>query len=419
MSLDRRAVRRLTSALCGVAIACVAQPAQAYYALPDPITPSTSETASEGLLSKDGGLIAYSSYAGDLVPNDTNRASDVFVTNVKTRQTRRVSVFPDGTQSPGGAYLEAFSNDGRYVVFSEQGAALLPGAGLYDQYRLDLQTGTLIYLHGAYMRVTAISEDGNTMAGVSGCPVIYNVATGASTNLYCNYSVGKVKLSADGSTAVWEAASDSYTVPGSWRPDVLVSIFAYRISSATSSVVSSDNCGRSLTGSSTDPSVSADGSSVTFSHDGTLSMAPLLCGELVRGGSQVYLKDLRTGKTELISAGTGITPGDTHSSSGRVSGDGRYVVFYSRSLTVDPANYGSYGSHYYVRDRVLLTTTRVDAMSYADQFEGAIYVNISSDGSLISLTLLGLYWQLSGQQHGWSLFVVSNPSPASLVGIVG
>src|SRR6185436_10712417 len=71
-------------------------------------------------LSANGRVVAFSTVEGDLVPNDTNEALDVFIHDQDTGETTRVSVASDGTQAAGvfgiiGSANAALSADGRFV----------------------------------------------------------------------------------------------------------------------------------------------------------------------------------------------------------------------------------------------------------------------------------------------------------------
>jgi Tol biopolymer transport system component len=68
-------------------------------------------------LSQDGRFVAYESYADNLVPGDTNNASDVFVWDSATSHTERASVATDGSQAATDADEAAISADGRWVAF--------------------------------------------------------------------------------------------------------------------------------------------------------------------------------------------------------------------------------------------------------------------------------------------------------------
>ncbi|MET9647299.1 hypothetical protein ACFZB6_25590 [Streptomyces syringium] len=71
-------------------------------------------------LSTDGRHGLFSSLASNLVPGDTNRLYDVFVRDLRTRRTERVSVTDDGSQLNGSTSQAAISGDGRYVAFSTE-----------------------------------------------------------------------------------------------------------------------------------------------------------------------------------------------------------------------------------------------------------------------------------------------------------
>jgi Tol biopolymer transport system component len=81
-------------------------------------------------LSADGRFVAFSSYASNLVPGDTNDEEDVFVRDRRTGKTERVSLGPNGIQGngdSGGIYTPALSTDGRFVAFDSEASNLVPG----------------------------------------------------------------------------------------------------------------------------------------------------------------------------------------------------------------------------------------------------------------------------------------------------
>ncbi len=96
-------------------------------------------------MSQDGRFIAFHSSASNLVPNDTNGRDDIFVHDVQTGQTTRVSVTSGGAQSQGGdSWYPALSADGRFVVFRSAATNLVPGDvnQSWDIFVHDRQTGT-------------------------------------------------------------------------------------------------------------------------------------------------------------------------------------------------------------------------------------------------------------------------------------
>src|SRR5262249_39941569 len=78
-------------------------------------------------ISGNGRYVGFASKASNLVPDDTNGAWDVFVHDLTTRQTTRVSVSNGGIQrdANSGFYGVDISADGRYVVFASSGDVFL------------------------------------------------------------------------------------------------------------------------------------------------------------------------------------------------------------------------------------------------------------------------------------------------------
>src|SRR5690554_197008 len=101
------------------------------------------ESASPSL-SADGRYVAFSSHATNFVPDDSNRRSDVFVHDRDTGTTTRVSVASDGTEGDDDSRTPAISADGRYVAFTSSAANLVPDDtnGATDVFVHDRDTGT-------------------------------------------------------------------------------------------------------------------------------------------------------------------------------------------------------------------------------------------------------------------------------------
>lgn len=95
-----------------------------------------------GSISADGRFVAYQSDATNLVPGDTNGATDVFVFDRQTSTTERVSVASDGSEASGAG--PSISPDGRFVAYSSAASNLVPGDtnGTADVFVFDRQTHT-------------------------------------------------------------------------------------------------------------------------------------------------------------------------------------------------------------------------------------------------------------------------------------
>jgi Tol biopolymer transport system component len=104
-------------------------------------------SSSSPSISSDGRYVAFQSYATNLVPNDIRGNRDIFVRDMDTGTTTRVSVSIDpGYAGYGGNNSSNFpviSPDGRYVVFASRASDLVPDDtnGTYDMFVRDLKRG--------------------------------------------------------------------------------------------------------------------------------------------------------------------------------------------------------------------------------------------------------------------------------------
>jgi Tol biopolymer transport system component len=78
------------------------------------------------VIAADGGSVAFASAASDLVPDDTNGASDVFVYEIASGSLTRASLTDDGAQADGPSDAPAISADGNEVAFSSHATNLTP-----------------------------------------------------------------------------------------------------------------------------------------------------------------------------------------------------------------------------------------------------------------------------------------------------
>jgi len=96
-------------------------------------------------ISNDGRFITFNSDAADLVTGDTNGFIDVFVRDRQTGSTTRVSVSSGGQQTDDNSdSFTAISGSGRYIAFNSDATNLVIGDtnGVGDVFIHDLQTGT-------------------------------------------------------------------------------------------------------------------------------------------------------------------------------------------------------------------------------------------------------------------------------------
>src|SRR5579862_4863782 len=76
-------------------------------------------------VSADGRYVVFVSEASDLVANDSNNTSDIFVRDLQLGTTTLVSVNMAGKSGNGLSEAPAISNDGRFVVFQSRASDLV------------------------------------------------------------------------------------------------------------------------------------------------------------------------------------------------------------------------------------------------------------------------------------------------------
>jgi Tol biopolymer transport system component len=210
-------------------------------------------------ISADGRYVAFDSRA-PLVADDTNAAPDVYVYDLQTGSMVRVSVDSGGGQGRGNYFAPSISSDGRYVAFDA--ATPLSAAdtnGEQDVYVHDMLTGQTTRVsvdsagnqadgHSDLFSLGAVQDAGPESAGpqISG-DGRYVAFESAAANL----------VAGDTNTCTFGDAG----FPGAGQcPDV----FVHDLETGATTRVSVDSNGGQADGPSGDPAIDADGSAVAF-----------------------------------------------------------------------------------------------------------------------------------------------------------
>lgn len=305
-------------------------------------------------ISGDGQSVAFSSAATNLVANDTNNASDVFMRNRKTGKTIRISVSSTGAQADTGVSngIVDISGDGRYVVFSSFSNNLAAGdSSSEDIFLRDTQSGVTTRIS---QPVRATGFDGGSKH-----PAI------STDGRFIVFSSGSSKLVADDTD------------------DLNADIFVYDRTNKKSVKIT-----KNADGSSIMPTISASGRFVGF-----MSQASNLVADDTNGAWDTFIHDRQTGKTSRINvtAQNLQSTGDSLLLQARpdISADGRFMSFESaaKDLTADDADN--------VTD-VFLRDTLSNKQKSAD----------------IRLTVSAPNTALQGRQYSYT-FTAANLGPAS------
>jgi Tol biopolymer transport system component/ribosomal protein L24E len=302
-----------------------------------------------GTISADGRFVAYWSNADNLVPNDTNKKADAFVYDRQTHTTTRVSVGPNGAQADDESRRPVISRDGRYVAF-ESAATNLIGGGLLGGGLLGGATDTNkvddIYVYEmATGNVALVSQSSSGAIGNNGSDGPTISANGR-----------KIAFQSDATNLV---AGDTNGV---------TDIYLRDLDTGQTTRVSAAADGTGADKSSRSPSISADGRWVSFDTRAT-NLGPV-DGD---GKFDIYVKDLQTGavtRASVPSDGSNPRNGTKGSNDSSISGDGRFVAFWSDATALDgPADTDGFAD-VYVHDNVTGATKRVSISTAGVQGDG-------------------------------------------------
>lgn len=127
------------------------------------------ESGSRLAISRDGRFVTFESVATNLVHNDRNDSSDIFLHDMVTSRTIRVSSGPNGLDANSGSYVPSISADGRLIAFLSTATNLTPGQtnGRDQIYVYDRTKGKLRRID---VDLAAIPPDG----GINGLAISGN-----------------------------------------------------------------------------------------------------------------------------------------------------------------------------------------------------------------------------------------------------
>lgn len=213
-------------------------------------------------ISRNGQYVAFSSSDSTLVPGDTNGLQDIFVYNIQTGVTERVSVSNSGQQSDGESIYTSLSDDGRYIAFISSATNLVSNDtnSKADVFVRDRVSGTTVR--------ASVSSSGTQAGGSSTNPVISGdgryVSFATESSALTARLVGEevvVPVVFDAVTAATGGGGGGTTIPQViYRRDLVQQITAR---------VSSNSSGTSANASSTSLAMSTDGMTVVFASDAT------------------------------------------------------------------------------------------------------------------------------------------------------
>lgn len=295
-------------------------------------------------ISADGRFIAFLSAASNLVPDDTNKAADVFVYDRQAGTTTRASVSSGGAQAGAASSPPVISADGRFVAFRSEASNLVrnDANGFADIFRHDCRTGETIR--------ASVNGKGEEADGPSdGLPTI------GGDGRYVAFASRATNLSPDDGNGITQ------------------DVFLRDCEAGSTACISRPTGGKSVSGESISPFTSTDGRSVAF-----ISFAEYLLPGDTNHAADIYRYDRTVEKLARISAG------NDASLAVSLSADGLRAAFLSHATDLAPADKNDFPD-IFLLDVNTRTTTRINISPQgveADDDSSAPI--ISGDGSTVA-----------------------------------
>ena len=329
-----------TSAWRGVFVRDLAAQTNLLVSVPTNGVAAANGQATEPMISGNGRYVVFSSYASNLVKNDTNHTSDVFIRDLQNGTTSLVSLNAAANGSANGqSFSPTVSSDGRFVLFYYNNY----DNGTYNLILRDRSANT------SYMLLT------NNVIGATMTPDGHYVAF-----------LGQLTASSSARLYLWDALAAKRVFTNTTLNPALVAISTngQRLAYATASALylvdwlsnKSQTIGKSgVFGPHTNLKFSGDGTFLVYST--TATNTP----ESTNGLPNVFLYNSATG-TNLLVSRRYASAGAANGASGYcdLSADGRYVVYESTASDLVPAD-NNHFKDVFLYDQQTGTTTLLSA----------------------------------------------------------
>lgn len=343
-----------------------------------------TDDSGEPSISFDGSRLVYTSYATNLVPNDTNRQEfvrngmDVFLYEWASNTNRRISLSSSGQQLAGNSFGGVISGNGRYIYFASEAKNVIPGiepdpiscpdpiiVGLRCAliYRLDLNTNQLEVLDavgidglpsngihaaignsdysGRYL--TFYSYATNLAPGAAGNGEYYNVylydhqtrhftlvSKNPNTGAGGNNASGQTRVSPDGKYLIFKSdATNLVDGDTNNQPDA----FLYEVATGHIRRVNMTQDGEQTNALSRELSICNDGRIITFSTDAD----NVIPGD-TNGVRDIFFYDRMTDEVRIVSQNSDGQWGNLDSHKGVVSPDCSGIAVSSEASNLIPGD---------------------------------------------------------------------------------
>lgn len=336
------------------------------------------------VISGDGSRVVFLSSATNLVPSATNRVSQVFASDIATGEIRLVSATPDGGPSSKSidVTLPAITVDGRFITFESTAGDLLENDSNFasDIFMRDVEAGVTHLvseraeslppatgIQATLLPQKSVSSNAQLIAFFGrDNNVVPDDTNGVPNNFVHDLASGVTHL-------LHPTAPDTNSLPRR-LPDLSVSsggryvaftelegfeqrVWRYDVLTRTSALVTLSKTSAPFSGWA--PAISPDGRFIAFESSAPPSFVLNGIGNGA-GGTNIYIRDMDAATNHLVSVDhTGTISGNGPSIQPSFRPDGRWVLFASMATDLTPTQEGGAMLRLFARDLVNGRTVQV------------------------------------------------------------
>ena len=365
-----------------------------------------------GQASTNGQFVVFQSDASNLVPNDTNNATDIFVRDLVAGTTTLVSAPISGGPTKLASTDPVMTPDGRFVAFISRATNLVSrdANGIADVFVRDLVAGTnqLVSVNALLpsgvnnpfivMATPVITPDGRYVAFFSVATNLVPAVPGTTTGEVYVYDrvAGTMTWASTNAAAIVSALFQQINAP-SYHPQLsddgryvtfktgatassgVAVILQYDSVLGTTTIINTNEIGGAVDVDETyGPEMTSDGRFIAFAeHEGATNS----------GYSSVHVWDTQLASDTLVSDDGSGVPANTTSHTPNISPDGRFVAFLSNATNL-VGNAVAGGFHVYLRDLQSNTMQLVDVDTHGvgSADDTLTSLSLSADGRFVGFS---------------------------------
>lgn len=396
-------------------------------------------------ISGNGRFVVFVSTDPGLVPGDTNGVQDVFLRDLAQGTISRISVNSAGGEANGASFAPSISVDGRRVAFHSEATNLVPGDtnGTLDVFLRDVPTTTTRRVSVTHLGAEALggdsiggvvagdghavafrswatnlpsAPDGNGLADI----FLWTEAAGGAERVSLSDSGGDpnqesigAAISYDGRHVAFYSMASNLT-PAGVDGNGAFDVFVRDTLAGTTALASRDGGGAIGNGDSSLPSLSGDGRYVAFRS----AASNLVAGD-ANGATDVFRRDLLLGVTVRASLDSAGVEGDASSSEPSLSLNGRFLAFESEATNLVAGDSNALRD-VFLRDMLIGQTTRVSVSTLGAEADlSCVEPSVDARGERVAFQSAATSLVTGDTNLAADVFVHALPAPGPVLSAAG